>query len=71
MCLTQGVAQPFAESNESLLPRASSMNVQQTQGNLAVFTQLQGSLESEAALREKIRDTVRDFDSNTRALSAQ
>lgn len=47
------------------------MNVQQTQGNLAVFTQLQGSLESEAALREKIRDTVRDFDSNTRALSAQ
>lgn len=44
---------------------------QRHQQNIAVFTSLSSSLEQDAALREKIRDSVRLLDSEVRALTAQ
>lgn len=67
---TQSGAPVMAEASTtpSAGPSGSSQRYQQ---NLQVFSNLAASLEDEAALREKIRDSVRDFDSNVRALSAQ
>jgi len=44
---------------------------QRHQQNIAVFTSLSDSLEQEAALREKIRDSVRLLETDVRALAAQ
>ena len=49
----------------------SSEQQQRHAANLSVFQSLQSSLEEEASLREKIRDSVREFDSNVRSLTAQ
>ena len=57
-----------AESGTADVQQLSQQRYQQ---NLQVFTALAASLEEEAALREKIRDSVREFDSNVRSLSAQ
>jgi len=48
----------------------SSEQQQRHAANLSVFQSLQSSLEEEASLREKIRDSVREFDSNVRSLTA-
>jgi len=61
----------MAEAPTSVAPSSAPGVSQRYQQNLQVFTALAASLEDEAALREKIRDSVRDFDSNVRALSAQ
>lgn len=67
----------MAEASMSTTPSAAAAAPPQAgpsqrfQQNLQVFSKLAVSLEDEAALREKIRDHVRDFDSNVRALSAQ
>lgn len=49
----------------------TSSQQQRQEANLRVFKALSSSLEEEAALREKIRDSVREFDSNVRSLTAQ
>lgn len=49
----------------------ASAAAQRHADNMAVFQALSGSLEEEAALRERIRDSVREFDSNVRSLTAQ
>ena len=50
---------------------SSASTQERAQQSLAVFARLQGSLESESTLREKIRDSVREFDINVRLLTAQ
>ncbi|KAK9898033.1 translin [Cystobasidium minutum MCA 4210] len=60
----------MAESSMSTTADSQAGPSQRFQQNLQVFSKLAASLEDEAALREKIRDSVRDFDSNVRALSA-
>ena len=63
------MAEASMSTTTAAAPQAGTS--QRFQQNLQVFSKLAASLEDEAALREKIRDSVRDFDSNVRALSAQ